>query len=173
MPIDAVQPLRIAQVTSQPGTREHGWLPIGEDWRRRDEAVPWVLLHGSRPGPVVYVQAVSDGDELNGLAVARRLIAEIDPQRLSGAVLVVPVANPGAFAARQGSDPRDGRKLNRCFPGNAEGSVTERLAHALFAHLVLRSDLVIDLHQNGSIPMIPEVRVRTGRRGSTARSCGI
>ncbi len=165
MRIDGNRALRVANVTSSPGTLTCGWLPVGEDWRRRDEAVPLALIHGVGPGPLLYVQAVSDGDELNGLAVARRLIAELDPQALRGAVVVVPVANQGAFAVRQAADPRDGRKLNRCFPGNAEGSVTERLAHALFNQLVVHCNLVIDLHQNGTTPMIPEVRVRSGRRG--------
>ncbi|NUP99605.1 MAG: succinylglutamate desuccinylase/aspartoacylase family protein [Armatimonadetes bacterium] len=138
---------------------------MGEDWRRRAEAVPYVVAQGRGAGPTIYLQAVSDGDELNGLAVIRRVVAELDCSQLRGALIAVLVANPGAFAANAPTDPRDGRKLNRCFPGLADGSVTERLAYLLFHELVLYADLVIDLHQNGTTPMIPEVRVRSGRRG--------
>jgi predicted deacylase len=90
---------------------------------------------------------------------------------MAGAGVAVPVANPGAFAAGQSCDPRDGRKLNRCFPGQSDGTVTERLAYALFHELVLACDLAVDLHQNGAVPMIPEVRVRTGRRGPEHAGC--
>ncbi len=133
--------------------------------------MPFVIVHGARPGPTVYLQAVSDGDELNGLAVARQVTGELDPGELSGTVVCVLVANPGALAAGQAADPRDGRKLNRCFPGQADGTVTERLAYALFHELALRCDLAIDLHQNGSTPMVNEVRVRTGARGPKHADC--
>lgn len=142
-----------------------GWLPVVEDYRRQPEAVPLAVIYGTAPGPAIYLQAVSDGDELNGLEVCRRILVEVRPADLSGALVIVPVANPGALRHGTAADPRDGRKLNRCFPGVADGSVTERLAWQLFHQLVLACDAVIDLHQNGATPMIPEVRVRTGRRG--------
>ncbi len=165
MPTTGRQPLGLAGLTVAPGERAAGWLTIGESWQRRGEAVPVALVRGHEPGPIAYVQAVSDGDELNGLRVVQRLLVSLQPEQMSGAVVAVPVANPGAFAARQACDPRDGRKLNRCFPGQSDGTVTERLAHTLFHELVLACDLVVDLHQNGIVPMLPEVRVRTGRRG--------
>lgn len=165
MPTDGVSDITLGPLVCPPGKRTDGWLPVGQTWRRRDEDIPITVVHGQEPGPILYLQAVSDGDELNGLAVARRVAAELRPDRLRGAVLVTLVANPGALAARQACDPRDHLKLNRCFPGQPDGSVTERLAHLLFHELVLHSDHVIDLHQNSAAAMIPEVRVRTGRRG--------
>ena len=165
------QPLRLAGLTVAPGERAAGWLTVGESWQRRDEAVPVAVIHGAEPGPILYLQAVSDGDELNGLRVVHRLLATLRPAMLRGAVVAVPVANPGALAAEAACDPRDGRKLNRCFPGQPEGSVTERLAYVLFHELVLHCDLVLDLHQNGCVPMVPEVRVRTGRRGPQHTEC--
>jgi predicted deacylase len=171
MPTAAQRPLSLAGLAVEPGQRAAGWLAVSESWKRCPEAVPVAIVHGREPGPVLYVQAVSDGDELNGLRVVQALLARLQPDILRGAVVAVPVANPGAFAAGLPADPRDGRKLNRCFPGQPEGSVTERLAHALFHELVLACDLVLDLHQNGSVPMVPEVRVRTGRRGPKHAEC--
>jgi predicted deacylase len=45
--------------------------------------------------------------------------------------------------------PLDGRNLNREFPGDPHGSVTQRLAHFLTTELVAKSDHVIDLHSGG------------------------
>lgn len=171
MPTAAGQPVSLAGLTVAPGARAQGWLTVGEAWQRRPDEIPVAVVNGLEPGTIVYLQAVSDGDELNGLRVVQRLLAELDPAAMRGAVVAVPVANPGAFAARQACDPRDGRKLNRCFPGQSDGTVTERLAYVLFHELVLACDLVIDLHQNGPVPMVPEVRVRTGRGGPQHAAC--
>jgi len=171
MPTAGSQAFGLAGLSAAPGSRASGWLTVGESWRRHGEAVPFAIVHGAEPGPIAYVQALSDGDELNGLRVVQRLLAELDPATMAGAVVAVPVANPGAFAAGQSCDPRDGRKLNRCFPGQSDGTVTERLAYTLFHELVLACDLVVDLHQNGPVPMVPEVRVRTGRRGPEHAAC--
>ncbi|MBI2299208.1 MAG: succinylglutamate desuccinylase/aspartoacylase family protein [Armatimonadetes bacterium] len=171
MPVDGQRPLHLCGLSAEPGSRVQGWLPVGEDWARRPLSLPVALLCGAGPGPIVYLQAVSDGNELNGLAVCRRLLALLDPAELRGALVIVPVANPGAFRAGQMADPRDGLKLNRCFPGQAGGSVSERLAWFLFHELVLGCDLVVDLHQNGHTPMLPEVRVRIGRREPLHGEC--
>ena len=40
--------------------------------------------------------------------------------------------------------PDDGKNLNRCFPGNPDGTVAERLAHAAFTQLIVGSDALID-----------------------------
>jgi hypothetical protein len=163
--------LSVGAVTAERGTLATGWLPIGDDWQRGTQAVPIAVLNGRAEGPVLGLQAVSDGDELNGLAVIREILRQVSPADLSGAVICALVANPGAFAAGQTADPRDGRKLNRCFPGDPEGSVSERLAHRLLQQFALRCDLLIDLHQNGEVPMLPEVRVRTGRHGALHADC--
>ena len=170
MPVDGSEALELGPLTVPPGSTAAGWLPLSEDWTRRASGVPLAVIHGG-PGPILYLQAVSDGDELNGLAVVRRVWSELQPAALHGAVVLAMVANPEAFRAGTTCDPRDQRKLNRCFPGQPDGTPTERLAYVLFHELVLRADLVIDLHQNGHTPMIPEVRVRTGRRGPEHAAC--
>ncbi|MCC7492064.1 MAG: succinylglutamate desuccinylase/aspartoacylase family protein [Fimbriimonadaceae bacterium] len=171
MGVDAVRPLQLGSLLAQPASVTRGWLAVGEDWRRQEQAVPVSVVYGAAPGPTLYLQALSDGNELNGLAVCRRVLAALDPGALRGALVVVLVANPGAFAAGVAADPRDERKLNRCFPGRLDGSSSERLAYHLFHDLVRHCDLAIDLHQNGSTPMVPEVRVRTGRQGPRHAEC--
>ncbi len=86
MPTTGRQPLGLAGLTVAPGERAAGWLTIGESWQRRGEAVPVALVRGHEPGPIAYVQAVSDGDELNGLRVVQRLLVSLQPEQMSGAV---------------------------------------------------------------------------------------
>lgn len=169
--LDAHVSLRVGSLSAAPGERVAGFLSAGEARDGSAVGVPVVLLRGAEAGPVLYVQAVSDGDELNGLGVIHRLLREIEPSSLRGGVIVVPIANYHAFHARQAYSPIDGKKLNRCFPGRPDGSTSERLAHRLFHDAVLASDLCIDLHQGGVRPMIDEVRVRTPREHTLHDAC--
>ena len=54
--------------------------------------------------------------------------------------------NPPAFQALRRASLEDGLDINRIFPGNSRGTVTERLADALCAHLIRGSDLVLSMH---------------------------
>ncbi len=59
----------------------------------------------------------------------------------------VPVLNLPAFEARSPFVvPEDGKNLNRFFPGDPNGTITERLAHAAFTQLITGSDAYIDAH---------------------------
>jgi hypothetical protein len=71
-------------------------------------------------------------------------------EELRGSLRVVPVTNPFAMQADARNAPFDALDLNRAFPGNTEGSHTERLAATLVTHAVDGADVVIDLHGGGS-----------------------
>lgn len=70
-----------------------------------------------------------------GIQALRRLAADLDPARLSGNVILLPLANPSAFyAGAKQVVPEDGVNLNR-LPGNSAGPLSARLAFALEAAL--------------------------------------
>jgi predicted deacylase len=59
----------------------------------------------------------------------------------------VPVLNRPAFEARSPFVvPEDGKNLNRFFPGDPNGTITERLAHDAFTQVISGSDAYIDAH---------------------------
>lgn len=102
-------------------------------------------------GPTGLVVAGVHGDEgAWGAWAIRRLLEETPIDELKGSLRVVSAANPLAMKADARSAPVDGLDLNRAFPGDAEGSHTERLAHALAVNAVDGADVVIDLHGGGS-----------------------
>ena len=65
----AVEAGQRSEVHLHVGTMEDG-TPI---------RLPVVLINGIHPGTTLYVQAVSDGDELNGIAVIHELLRTIRP----------------------------------------------------------------------------------------------
>ncbi|MER7518601.1 succinylglutamate desuccinylase/aspartoacylase family protein [Streptomyces sp. NPDC126499] len=102
---------------------------------------------GSRPGPVITLLAGVHGCEYAPIAALRRFMNGLDPSRLTGTVRAVLTANPSAFHRRTPFvTPEDGKNLNRCFPGDREGTYSERLADLLFERFFRGSDALIDLH---------------------------
>ena len=117
-----------------------------------------VVLRGRTAGPMLCVTAGVHGDELNGVEIARRVVAETDPQQLAGTLIVVPVVNAAGFRAGRRDLP-DGRDLNRAFPGSASGGSAARMAHALFAPVIRPCDALVDLHAGSPARLaLPQIR---------------
>jgi uncharacterized protein len=110
-------------------------------------AVPAAEIVGALDGPRLTVIAGVHGCEYAPMAAVRRWINELRSVELRGRVLAVPVLNLTSFRARTPFVvPDDGKNLNRCFPGDQEGTAAERLAHAAFTQLIVGSDAVVDAH---------------------------
>jgi predicted deacylase len=107
---------------------------------------------GARPGAVLAVLGGVHGDELEGVTAARvfrRYLDALPADALRGTVRIVAVSNPAAFAARQRCSPVDGANLARVFPGTADGTLTQRIAHAITTQVIAGADLMVDLHSAG------------------------
>lgn len=108
-------------------------------------------LVGAGDGPTVALLGGVHGDELEGIAAVRAVVAWLSaaPRPWSGRLLAVAVANPPAHDAGARTSPLDGGNLARSFPGRADGTVTERIADALTEQVIRRADLLVDLHSAG------------------------
>lgn len=118
-------------------------------------ALTALLATGPVPGPTLLAVAGVHGDEYEGMEAIRQVFAALDPERMAGTFLGLPVANPLAYAARSRATPAavDGLNLARVFPGQPDGTLSHRLAHHLLA-VVARNvgpdDLFIDLHSGSA-----------------------
>ena len=65
---------------------------------------------------------------------------------MSGAVILVHMANPPAFYERRIYRNVDGKNLNRMYPGKADGTQTERIAFALTREVIDRATHLVDMH---------------------------
>ncbi|GAA1876584.1 succinylglutamate desuccinylase/aspartoacylase family protein [Paeniglutamicibacter psychrophenolicus] len=111
--------------------------------------VPLAVI-SSGPGPVALLVAGTHGDEYEGQVLAHELIRELDPERLTGTVIVVPAANSPAVRGAARVSPIDAGNLNRSYPGRADGGPTEQVAALIAGDLLPRADFVIDMHSGGS-----------------------
>ncbi len=131
--------------------RNHGALRIAHSDDRSaygEVVIPVVALVGGA-GPTVLLSAGIHGDEAEGPLALIRLIHAVDPASLAGTVIVSPVMNHPAVKASRRTSPLDSGNLARQFPGDARGSVTQRIAAAISTLLLPRVEAVLDLHGGG------------------------
>ena len=110
--------------------------------------VPLCVIRNGE-GPVVLLMAGNHGDEYPGQVAILRLWRELEPEHITGTLILMPCLNPPAAKAATRLSPLDGRNFNRCFPGDAGGTVSEMLAHYLTTVLFPMAEYVVDLHTGG------------------------
>jgi hypothetical protein len=127
--------------------------------------IPIVVLRNG-DGPTVLFVAGNHGDEYEGQIALCNLVRSLDPARIQGRVIILPAANfPAAVAGRRTS-PLDEGNLNRMFPGDPDGTVTQQIAWYLEHELVPLANLVCDLHSGGSSLMyVPSALLPDYRAG--------
>jgi predicted deacylase len=139
------EPITVGGVTVRPGRKVQIELPFAEVVTGSTESLPVKVINGRAAGPNIWVSAAIHGDELNGIQIIRRVIADLDVKKLRGAVIAVPIVNPLGFIIQSRYMP-DRRDLNRSFPGSARGSSASRLAHVFMEQVVSHCTVGIDLH---------------------------
>lgn len=107
------------------------------------------VYDGAEDGPTTYVQGAVHGNEVNGPEVLRRLHERIDPDELAGRLIAVPIADPitfdrDAYVAPPSID-RTAPNLSTAWPGDASGSVRERMIARLWEY-ASEADAILDLH---------------------------
>lgn len=155
----AAATVRIAGQDVAPGARAHLFCAVSESYTGDRTSIPVAVLNGAQLGPRMFVTAAVHGDELNGVAACRELVHRLDPARLRGCVLLVPLVNVIGAQLHSRYLP-DRRDLNRCFPGSATGSIAARMARVLVDEVVIGSDVGVDLHTAANHRTnVPQVRV--------------
>lgn len=139
------KPLKLLHGSVHPGTYQRLSWSATELFEGVPIATPVLVVNGIHPGPTLCLTAAIHGDELNGIEMVRRVMHDLDPRELSGAVIGVPIVNLQGFrrASRYLPDRRD---LNRYFPGNPQGSQASRIAFSFFTKVVTHCDALVDLH---------------------------
>jgi predicted deacylase len=117
-------------------------------------SIPVLEINGAQEGPRVGITATIHGDEIVGLQILRELWDAIDPKDLRGCLWLMPVANPLAFESLTRNTPLDMLDLNRVFPGDKNGWLSEQIAWCISEEFLNHLDFYIDLHAGGTFPTV-------------------
>jgi len=147
--------MKIGTVSVEKGRRVSGRFETGDYRCSVRAAIPLIAVRGAEDGPTITVLACQHGRELNGIEGIRRAVGRIDPGALRGTAVFIPCANPVAARTRRQDFPYESGRffrsavsfnLNRVWPGKADGSLYEQMAHAMWEGAIARSQACIDLH---------------------------
>ncbi len=163
-------PHRIGDHEIPPGTLRRLRLPVARLPSDTEVSLPVAVVHGARPGPAVWVAAAIHGDELNGVPIIQRLLTQVNPAKLRGTLVTVPIVNVFGLINESRYLP-DGRDLNRCFPGSRTGSLAARLAYLFMNEVVSGCAYGIDLHTaSDGRTNLPQIRANLGDPETLAAS---
>lgn len=113
---------------------------------------PYYVIAGKEDGPTICITSGVHGTEYPGIGANFKLYSDISPEDVKGTIIGVPVCNMGSFVNKVPFvNPLDGKNLNDTFPGDPEGTVTEKLCHVLVHEVAAKADFHIDMHSGDSI----------------------
>jgi len=130
---------------------QHGHLRL--PYSRDDSAwgsvmIPIAIIKNG-DGPTALLSGANHGDEYEGPLALFELAATLEPEKVSGRIIIIPAMNYPAFRAGTRTSPIDRGNLNRSFPGRPDGTVTEKIADYFQRFLLPHADFVLDYHSGG------------------------
>ena len=137
--------LKLGALSAKAGERVYGIHALNIDGHATQ--LPVFLINGAHDGPVLAITGGIHGAEYASIEAALRLAHSLDPAKLHGRVMVLPVVSMQAYKSRSiYIVPMDGKNLNRQFPGDAEGTASEQLAYWLTFNVFKQANYYVDLH---------------------------
>ena len=137
--------LKLGALSAKTGERVYGTHELNIDGHATQ--LPVFLINGAHDGPVLAITGGIHGAEYASIEAALRLAHSLDPAKLHGRVMVLPVVSMQAYKSRSiYIVPMDGKNLNRQFPGDAEGTASEQLAYWLTFNVFKQANYYVDLH---------------------------
>ena len=155
-PVRGQEPVVIGPLEVFPGQSASGFLEVPA----RDgvgASIPITVIHGLKKGNALALVAGVHGYEYPPILALYRLKSLVDPRELAGTLILVHIANLPSFQRRTiYYNPHDWKNLNRVFPGDPEGTLSQRIAYTLTEEVLKKCDCLIDLHcGDGNEALIP------------------
>lgn len=143
----------VRDIQAAPGEKVYGQVMVGEWSDGSAISVPIAIANGAREGTTVLLIGCMHGDEVVGTEAIRRVVGDLDPATLSGAVVAVFAANVPAYVMGTRvnglEDPAGSNDLKRVLrTAQPEGSLTDRIACLVRDELVPLCEYYVDLHSS-------------------------
>ena len=134
--LDEIPVIKAIDIESiPPASVQRYLLYLTSDGIGTPQYIPVIIVRGINDKHLVGITAAIHGNELNGIPVIQRLIGKIDPTKLEGVLICIPVTNVPAFLRKQ-RDFLDGKDLNRIMPGNQLGNESDIYAYRLISRVI-------------------------------------
>ena len=137
------EPFRLEDLVVNPGEKGNGYVHVvGADF-----GLPVTVICGVEEGETLLISGGIHNAEYVGVQSAMAIAEQLDPQKIRGNVIIIRLCNVTGFEHRTMSLVyEDGKNLNRVFPGNASGTLADRIAYTMETKFFNKADYYIDLH---------------------------
>ncbi len=145
---------QIGTARAAKGERSYGEVVVTERMDGTKISIPVILVRGKMPGPTLCVNGCIHGDEFAGMQAIIRVAHEVNPAELSGTLVAIPVVNQPSLEDLSRFSHYDYINMNRIFPGDPEGPLTQQIAHVFLNEIVKKCNAMVDLHGGGGYATI-------------------
>ncbi len=104
---------------------------VGDDELTRQRGLPVTVVAGAEDGPVLLLIAGEHGNEYESILALQEVLRALDPAALKGKVVGVNCCSVDSYIYSSRVANSDGQNLARVYPGNVDGTLTERVAYTL------------------------------------------
>ena len=137
------QELRAGGLSAKPGEKVQGFITVTD----ANYQMPATLINGAGQGKAFLITAGIHGGEYPCIQAAIELGKELRPEEVNGQIIIVHLVNPPAFNARLSYiNPLDGKNINRQFPGDPKGTISQQIAWFMTQELQSQADFYLDIH---------------------------
>ncbi len=146
--------IKVGTAKAKPGTTATGVIVVPGS----NVEIPVIVINGVKDGPCLWIDGAIHGDEPEGPLMCHLLRREVNPEKLAGTLVLVPVINTPAFEAASRGNPLDtfSYDMNRIYPGRANGYFSERVTWAHKEWMVKVADLELSIHSGGAHSYLSE-----------------
>ena len=135
--------INICGLNAKSGEKIQGFVNILDS----DTKMPVTIINGVKEGKTVLFTAGIHGAEYPCIKTAIELSKEINPFNVSGTIIIIHPVNTQGFIGRNAAImPEDNKNINRVFPGNENGTISDKIAHVLTTKFQKISDFYVDMH---------------------------
>lgn len=153
---------QIGTARASAGERSYGEVVVTQRLDGTNISIPVILVRGKKPGKTLCVNGCIHGDEFAGMQAIIRVAHEITPEELCGTLVAVPTVNVPAVEDLARINHYDHANLNRIFPGNPQGTLTQQIASVFLEEVVKKCDGMVDLHGGGGYASMNNMVIAQG-----------
>lgn len=137
---------QIGSAKAGPGERANGYINVFEYIDGSPIMVPVIVVNGVRPGPKLWALGCEHADEVYGAVIVVEAAKKMDPKKMSGTFIGIPVVNTTALNFGVRYSPIDWVDVEHGYPGREVSYFSERLTYKLFDLMCRNADCVINYH---------------------------
>lgn len=153
--------LKVGNIVARRGEFKKGYIK-GIELNNVAIDVPVLVMNGARDGTTLLLTSTEHGIEIQGAWVIIEVMKKLDPKKLRGAVIGIPVANPTAFMAARYRSWVDHNDVSGSKADDRDGNTTETLAYNLWTEAMSKADAWINMHANTRSDSLLFTIVNTG-----------